>query len=177
MNSWLLGRKETLHVHGLSHTLDRVEKLMDFYEWKHWPHFFPVDFRRVPEQELCPVLETSDLRILASPVHHLIPTIGLRIECLSTGHTIAYSCDTSPCNEVVRLAAGADVLIHESTGQFPGHSSAEQAGEIARRAGVNRLYLIHYPTGDDDHMDLLRRARETFGGAVVMAEDFMELGL
>ena len=46
---------------------------------------------------------------------------------------MAYSCDTEPCDEVIRLSEGVDVLIHEATGESLGHSSARQAGEIAKK--------------------------------------------
>jgi ribonuclease Z len=175
MNMWLLGRKQPLIIHGLSHTLDRMENLMGFYEWKKWPDFFPVMFHRMPEEEMAPVLETPEFRIYASPVRHFIPTIGLRVEFLQTDKVMAYSCDTQPCEEVVRLAAGADVLIHEATGATYGHSSAAQAGEIARKAEVGRLFLIHYPTGGSNHQALAAEAQATYGGPVALATDFMRL--
>jgi ribonuclease Z len=175
MNMWLLGRKRALTVHGLSHTLDRMENLMGFYEWKKWPDFFPVTFHHMPEQEMNPVLETMEFRIYSSPVHHFIPTIGLRVEFLQTDKVMAYSCDTQPCEEVVRLAAGADVLIHEASGATFGHSSAAQAGEIARQAEVGSLYLIHYPTGGTNHQALTTEAENVYGGPVALAKDFMHL--
>ena len=59
---------------------------------------------------------------------------------------------------VVALAQGADVLIHDS--QYTpeelvrkkgwGHSSWEQAIEVAEKAGVNQLILTHH---DPDHND------------------------
>ena len=88
---------------------------------------------------------------------------------------MAYSCDTEPCPEVVRLAKGADVLIHETAGSSPGHSSAAQAGNAARTAEAKELYLIHYPTGDFDSQSLVKDAQNKFPGSVKLAEDFMEL--
>jgi ribonuclease Z len=175
MNMWLLGRRKPLDIYGLSHTLDRMEGLLDFYEWKHWPNFFPVAFHRLPEEELTPVLNGSDFKVSASPVRHLIPTIGLRIDFLSSGKSMAYSCDTQPTDEVVRLAEGVDVLLHEATGATPGHSSAAQAGAIARQAEVGRLLLIHYPTRGSSSQRLVEEAGREFQGDVKLAEDFMEL--
>jgi ribonuclease Z len=174
MNMWLLGRKKPLNIYGLHHTLDRVENLMNFYDWESWPNFFPVAFRRLPEEEMTPVMENDEMRVFASPVRHLIPTIGLRIELLKTGKTVAYSCDTEPCPQVVQLAAGADVLIHEATGLSVGHSSPAQAGGIAREAEVGSLYLIHYK-GDGATEAMVEEARSAFGGEVRLAEDFMEI--
>ncbi len=65
MNMWLMGRRQPLSIHGLKHTIDRIESLMGLYDWSEWPDFFPVAFYRVPEQELVPVLDCDEFRILA----------------------------------------------------------------------------------------------------------------
>lgn len=175
MNGWLLGRKAPLSIHGLVHTLDRVEKMMDFYDWSSWPNFYPVEFHRLEQQEMASLLDDSEFRIYASPVHHMVPAIGLRIEALRTGRVLAYSCDTEPCDEVVRLAQHADILIHEATGAFLGHASAVQAGEIASLAQVDSLYLIHYDPRSDNLQELIQAAGESFSGPVYLAQDFMRL--
>ncbi len=177
MCMWLSGRKQPINIYGLAYTLDRMEKLMEFYDWATWPHFFSVTFNRLPEVEMTPVMACDEFRIFASPVHHLVPNIGLRVECIETGKTLAYSCDTEPCREVVRLASGADILIHESSGATLGHTSAEQAAEIARQAEVDTLYLIHYPTGKNDTSKLVPEAKRKFDGPVALAEDFMTIEL
>jgi ribonuclease Z len=175
MDMWLLGRKSPLNIHGLDYTLNRVEGMMDFYNWKKWPDFFPVTFHRLPEIEMTPVMDCADFTLHSSPVRHMIPNIGLRFEFKQSLKVMAYSCDTSPCDEVVRLSEGADVLLHEATGEEWGHSSAKQAGEIARKAEVGKLYLIHYSTGKYAQGDPLAEARATFGGEVKLATDFMTL--
>ncbi|MGD0753146.1 MAG: ribonuclease Z [Anaerolineales bacterium] len=175
MDMWLMGRRQPLNIHGLSHTLDRVEKMMGLYGWSDWPDFFPVAFQRLPEQVLVPVIESEEFRILAVPVKHFVPTIGLRMEFASSKKTLAYSCDTEPCAQMTQLAGGADILVHESTGAQPGHSSAAQAGQAARQAEVGSLYLIHYPTGQFANRDLLAEARAQFAGPVTLAEDYMQL--
>ncbi len=175
MNMWLLGRKLPLNIYGLHHTLDRIEDLMGFYEWDNWPNFFPVAFHRLPNQEMTLVLENEEFRVIASPVRHLIPTIGIRVEFLNDGKSMAYSCDTEPCPQMVTLATNVDVLIHEATGASPGHSSASQAGGIGRDAGVRQMYLIHYPARDCDPRQLLDQAREDYPGPISLAEDFMTI--
>ena len=175
MNSWLLGRKTPLTIYGLAHTLDRLKSLMDAYDWQSWPNFFQVNFHTTPLVPLSPVLEDAEYRIYASPVHHLVPTIGLRIEMLQVGQVLAYSCDTEPCQEVVELASGADMLIHEATGTGIGHSSAEQAGSIAHQAEVGRLMLIHYSNRGSDLSLLVDQAKSSFPGRVELAKDFMTI--
>lgn len=175
MNMWLMGRRRPLNIYGLHYTLDRMEDLMGFYGWADWPDFFPVAFYRLPAQEMVTVLEFDEMSISASPVQHMIPAIGLRVEFKQKDKVLAYSCDTEPCDQVIRLAAGADVLIHEAAGAFTGHSSAAQAGDIARQAEVGALYLIHYPTGPFAVGDLVREAQTRFDGPVALTEDLMAL--
>ena len=175
MDMWLMGRKQPLDVYGLHYTLDRLESLMAAYGWSDWPDFYPVAFHRLPLKRMASVIDCPDFRVFASPVHHLLPTIGLRFEFNHNGKTMAYSCDTEPCAEVVQLAEGADLLIHEAAGASRGHSSAEQAGEIAHRAEVGELCLIHYPTGRFAKGDLVDEARRRYQGQVRLAEDFMVL--
>lgn len=175
MDMWLMGRQRPLNIYGLHYTLDRVEGMMGFYNWSAWPNFFPVIFHRLPASELTQVLDCPDFKVHSSPVHHMIPNIGLRIEFKNGESVMAYSCDTEPCDEVVKLSEGADVLIHEATGESMGHSSAKQAGEIATKAEVGRLYLIHYPTGKFAKGDPLVEASAAYTGEIVLAKDFMEL--
>lgn len=177
MNMWLSGREEPLRIHGLHHCLERVEDVLSLYRWDKWPEFFPVAFHRLPEREFIQVLEREGLRVFSSPVRHLVPTIGLRLENPDADRTIVYSCDTEPCPSVVRLASGANVLIHEATGAGMGHSSASQAGSVARESEVGELILIHYPNEDLDPGTLLEQANETFDGDVQLAYDFMEIEL
>lgn len=175
MDMWLRGREKPINIYGLHYTLDRVEKLMEMYSWGNWPNFFPVAFHRLPSSENTEVMDCQEFKITCSPVRHLIPTIGLRFDFKTSQKTLAYSCDTEPCVEVVHLAQGADVLIHEASGASTGHSSAGQAGEIATRAEVNTLYLIHYPTGEYTNGNLIAEARQHFDGEVDLAVDFMTL--
>jgi ribonuclease Z len=177
MDMWLLGRNAPLRIYGLHHCLRRVEETMEFYQWGNWPEFFPVSFHRLPETERQLVLENQDVRIYSSPVHHLVPTLGLRVEPVQGGRHVAYSCDTQPCQAVVRLAAGADVLIHEATGASPGHSSPAQAGEVATEAEVGQLLLIHYPVHPSVNQAMVAEAQSSFQGAVGLAQDFMRLPL
>ncbi len=175
MDMWLRGRNAPLDIYGLDHALTRLENLMDAFAWENWPNFFPVTFNRLPDVGISPVLNSSDFDIYASQVRHMIPTIGLRVEFKENGKVATYSCDTEPCDEVVQLAKNADILIHEASGAFKGHTSSAQAAEVATKAGAKELYLIHYPTGEFEHGSLLDDARKKFDGEVKLANDLMEL--
>jgi ribonuclease Z len=94
--------------------------------------------------------------------------------------SVVYSSDTQPCDAVVRLAQGADTLIHEATfpdrhrGRFGVHSTAGEAGEVAARAGVRRLILAHVEADYHDELDAMAdEARKRFGGVVEIAQELV----
>lgn len=175
MNCWLLGRKKKLDIYGLDHTITRAQQMMALYSWEKWPGFYPVEFHILPEKEMEPVFDVGEFKVFSSPVRHWLPTIGLRFEFKTGAKTAAYSSDTEPCISMVRLANGVDLLIHEATGNDQGHSTARQAGAIARQAGVAGLYLIHYPSGSDEALNgMVEDAREEYQKPVTLARDLMD---
>ncbi len=177
MGMWLLGRRAPLNIFGLHYTIDRVEAMMELYGWQEWPNFFTVNFSHIPADAMALVLDAEDLQVFASPVVHFVPNIGLRFDFKAEDKSLVYSCDTEPCPALLLLALGADILLHEASGPFKGHSSAAQAGDLAHRAEVGALYLIHYPTGRFATGDLIAEARKNFQGPVQLATDFMEIDL
>jgi ribonuclease Z len=90
------------------------------------------------------------------------------------GRKIVYSGDTAPCQAVEVLAEGADVLIHEATflsdervrAKETGHSTAAQAAELARDAGVRLLALTHLSTRYFPR-EIRDEARSVFANTVV----------
>jgi ribonuclease Z len=85
------------------------------------------------------------------------------------GRTIVYTGDTAPCAATVDAAKGADLLVHESTfgddeadrAKETQHSTARQAAEVARDAGVEMLCLTHV-SGRYFGKELREQAREVF---------------
>ncbi len=174
MDLWLMGREQPLTLHGQDADLEKVQKLMALFEWESWTGCYPIELHALPTEEMTPVLADEELTIVASPVCHMIPAIGLRMT-MPEG-IVTYSTDTGPCDPVIRLAMGANVLIHEAAGLAMGHTSAAQAGEVAAQAGVDTLVLIHYPPQADPE-ELAAEAGATFSGDVLVAEDLMALEL
>lgn len=174
MHMWQLGRQAPLRFYGLPHCINRTEDLMTAFSWETWPNFFPVTFHRVRERDCAPVLENDEFRILAWPVQHFIPTIGLRIENKITGNVLAYTCDTEPTASLLDLGRDADMLIHEAAGSGMGHSSPRQAGETATQVGARALYLIHYQVWNTDPRPFVPQAQETYDGPVTLCEDYDE---
>ncbi len=176
MDMWLRGRKSPLTVYGLAHALDRLENLMDAFDWEQWPDFFPVTFKRLPSTERYAAIQADTFNLYTSEVQHMIPTVGMRIE-LAGGKVLAYSCDTALCDEVLRLAQDADLLIHEAAGEFFGHTSSKQAAALALRANAKKLALIHYPTGEFALESTLDDAQKVFGENAFLVKDMMTFTL
>ena len=72
------------------------------------------------------------------------------------GRSLVYTGDTGPCERIVELARGADVLLAEAA-HPPGpglptglHLTGREAGEHAAAAGVGRLLLTHVPAWVDE---------------------------
>lgn len=91
------------------------------------------------------------------------------------GRVIAIAGDTKPCNNCVRLAQDADMLVHEATfaaGQeekahLYGHSTTVEAAEIAKAAGAKRLIMTHFSSrfSHEDMSALESEARSVFANA------------
>jgi ribonuclease Z len=172
MNLWLLGRRGSFPIYGPQKTLSIIHQMMDLYEWDTWPDFLRLDFREIPLVADTPVLSDQIVSITASPVAHMIPAIGLRITNQQTGKVLVYTSDTmrDPC--IVDLARDADILIHEATGEYYGHSTGADAARDALEANAKQLVLIHYPSLRGDPEAVLKEAKATFQGPVELAEDF-----
>ena len=171
MDMWLEKRESPLTIHGLEITLSKARSLLEVFNWQDWKGMFPVNFNVIPDAGHEGFILDEDLAISTLMVQHLVPTIGLRIEIMEK-KVIAYSCDTEPCENVLKLASQADVLLQEAAGEGKGHTSPAQAGWLATRAGVKKLVLIHYDSRIDEER-LLADARSEFTGEVVLAKDMM----
>ncbi|MBX0296068.1 ribonuclease Z [Haloarcula nitratireducens] len=99
------------------------------------------------------------------------------------GRTFVYTGDTLPTQSVVDASEGADLLVHDATfaedrrerAQATAHSTARDAAEVARQAGVRTVALTHISTRYAGQADTLAaEAREAFDGEVLLAEDGLE---
>jgi ribonuclease BN (tRNA processing enzyme) len=144
------------------------------------------------------VMQDQNIKVTAAVVKHppVVPSFAYRFD--AADRSIVLSGDTAPCDTLVELARGADVLVHEAmmvqavermVARVPNaarlkqsimshHTSAEDAGRIARDAGVKLLVLSHFVPPDDptitDQM-WIDAARTHFSGRVIVGKDLMEL--
>jgi ribonuclease Z len=100
------------------------------------------------------------------------------------GVKLVYTGDTTPCGEVLLASKGADLLIHDGTfseqhGREAGekmHSTVSQAAELAKKAKVKNLVLVHVSNRYKDASHLEKEARKIFKNSKI-AFDGMEISL
>jgi ribonuclease Z len=183
-NMGLAGRRTTLHVYALAETMKVLRGFMELFPLEEQMPY-RIDLHEVPAEEGHEVLRAKGFRVLSTPVTHGAPNIALRVEFDSPGErgTVVYSSDTSPCPPLIALARGADILIHEATflhseagrAAADGHTTGYQAGEVAKQAGVKRLFLCHFSADLHGGVDELRQeAVQSYGGSVEIPEELRE---
>lgn len=118
------------------------------------------------------VVEIGPLRVTTAYMNHPVETFGFRIE--HNGRAVAYSADTGPAPELVRLAQGADVLLCEASfldgPDLPPdlHLTARQAAQHAVRAGAGELILTHLVAWNDSAATF-EQASTVFDGPLSLA--------
>jgi len=144
-----------------------------------------------------PVMADANVRVSCALVDHgaVKPALAYRFDC--PDRAIVFSGDTRPSENLVRLARGADVLVHEvmygpavdkmAAGErnaktlrehlLSAHTTAEEVGRVATEAGVKTLVLSHFVPGGPGIADAEWEAavRPHFAGRLVVGRDLMEL--
>ncbi len=157
---WLAGRHDPIPVYGIDPALDQARRCFETFDTSRWEGLPEINWHSFAEEEGALVLTDTRWEMTASPGIHSVPVVGLRVVSKPSGSVVAYSCDTEPTPAIACLAHKADILVHEATGDFQGHSTAAQAAKVAVEAGAKRVLLVHLPPGLSD--DDLREARQVF---------------
>jgi ribonuclease BN (tRNA processing enzyme) len=144
------------------------------------------------------VMQDANVKVTAALVHHppVSPAFGYRFD--TADRAIVISGDTTPTQSLIDLAKGADVLVHDAlfepaldrmVARVPNaqslrqsilshHTTAEDAGRVAREAGVKTLVLSHLVPADDPDVTermWIEAARRNFGGEIVVGRDLLAL--
>ena len=137
--------------------------------------YFPVPLNKMGakinfwQPEITDYVTSDGINIIASRHNHPGYAYGYRIE--EMGKTLVYCTDVEHVDGidpgVVALSRDADLLIHDAhftpdelkAKKGWGHSSWEQAIEVAEQAGVKKLALFHHNPYHDDRF-LLEMEKE-----------------
>ena len=152
-----------------------------------------------PEMEPFEIYRDENVRVTAILVDHrpVYPAFAFRFDT-SDGSSIVLSGDTGVCDNLVKLAKGADILVHECIDMdwvdslmgpnspnpdpnlrqhmLAAHTSIEEVGPQAEAAGVKTLVLTHLAPGHTP-AEKWQEAQRGFSGNLVVGEDLMHFGL
>lgn len=183
----LWDKRVDLHIWGPRSSVrsleDRISKYLS-------PPLFPVRLGDIPSSPVFHNVPTTEweigsAKITAGPVKHPDPTVGYRIQ--HNGKSFAYIPDHEPARGGLdlmkaesrwlsgyQIAAGADVLLHDSqyteeeysVRQGWGHSAVKDTMAFGAITGVKRLVMFHHdPMHTDDELEeLLEHARHLWNG-------------
>ncbi|MET7569436.1 MBL fold metallo-hydrolase [Streptomyces sp. NPDC005492] len=145
------------------------------------------------------VMENDDMKVTAVLVPHgaVFPAYAYRFD---TDHgSVVFSGDTSPTQNIITLAADADVLVHEAL--YPAglaslglpqtlidhilstHTDVAELGRIAAESNAGTLVATHLGPGQESVVSdatwrrLLRDSarRAGFGGSMVLGTDLLQV--
>lgn len=123
-------------------------------------------------------IKIKNTTIKTHPVKHSSTTRSIAYRIEHQKKSLVYTGDTAYCNEAVKVAKNADVLLAECS--FPdkmeaeGHLTPSSAGRLAAKANVKVLILTHfYP--EALRTDIKKECAKGFRGKIVAAEDKMKI--
>ncbi len=136
-----------------------------------------INEEKAAKHDLYPGPKMGELKEKGKVKHKGIEIRLDDVSDITEGRKIVYSGDTLPVKTVKRLSEGADLLIHDATfieETNHRHSSAKDAGKIAKEANVKKLLLTHYSRRYKD-LNPLKEGAEEYHGNVEVAKDLMKI--
>jgi ribonuclease BN (tRNA processing enzyme) len=144
------------------------------------------------------VFERDGVKVSAVKVRHPPITHAYAYRFDAPDRSVVLSGDTTYSPELITLARGADVLVHEvmhlgglerllarnpnaptlRKHLLDSHTTTEQLGRVAAEAGVRTLVLSHFVPGDDPSITdamWIEDVRKNFPGEIVVGRDLMTI--
>ncbi len=164
-----------MKIYGQLGTKDNLDKIVNT------PYTIP--FARLPFKveiiELSERTHNLPFSVECRSLHHSSPCMGYRFEL--EGKIIAYCPDTGVCENAIKLARNADLLIAEcsfksgqSNPQWP-HLNPEEAAQIAKEANAKKLALLHFDANIYRTLEMRKeaeeKAREIFTNTLAAVDD------
>lgn len=144
------------------------------------PYMIPfgeeITFHEVEEGDHNEPLNFKCLRM-----KHIDPSFGYRIRL--EGKNIAYCLDTGLCENVIKLADKADILITEgsmisgTSNQEWGHLNPEEAAGMARDAQVKKMVITHLSAygykNSNERREVEKRVQDIFKDSLIADDDLI----
>jgi ribonuclease BN (tRNA processing enzyme) len=143
---------------------------------------------RSPSMDPFPVMSDDNVAVTAILVPHydVYPAFAFRFDLKRPAVSVTFSGDTTKSDNVIALARGTDILVHEAmfsldTAYYDNkfqpnylpssHTSALQVGEVAAAVEPGHLILSHYAPPDLPDSEWLGEIRKNFAGTTTIARD------
>ena len=171
---WLNGHEEPLNIYGPPMIKEWYRGLFDI-AYTYARDRLIINVGVLKEHEVVQVGEATISNVPA--IHGNMETRALRIE--HRGKTLVYSSDTAPSRDIISLAKGTDVLIHECNwldGPNPEgvHTTPGQLSEIVEEVAPKIVILIHVsPDVVAEKEKVVNIVRRRTDAEVLMGEDLM----
>jgi len=203
-----IGTENTLQVYGPTLTETLTERILGeggafVHDWKARVNH-PLSQRvfvnrggtlpRKPPRVLAkdvgpgPVHRGREWSVSAAPAEHVQPWLdSLAYRLDSADGSIVFTGDTQPCQTVVDLARGADMLLcmcwddqgrMQTLGEAPGQCGTTGAARMAQEAGVKQLVLVHIGPHLAAHGPMeqgIGDVRKIYDGQIIFADELMSL--
>ncbi len=177
---FLGGRTQTISIAAPDDEFDHLDAQLLSHGIENDVRSFAI--KRIPVRSEChtAVWSAEDLLITAAPGEHTRASRAYRIHDLPSSRSIVFSGDTRPCSTISQLAFQTDMLIHEATylesererAERYCHSTAHEAGMIAKDAEAQTLALIHLELSSGvTPTDYADQASSAFGGNIIIPSD------
>jgi ribonuclease Z len=131
-----------------------------------------------------------DWEVISAPAEHVQPFLdSLAYRVNGPEGSVVFTGDTQPCDSVIELARGADMLLcmcwddqecMVQSGENFGQCGTIGAAEMAREAGVKKLVLVHVGPHLASHGPMEKGIGDVgriFDGEIIFAEELMSLRL
>lgn len=169
--NWLCDKFEST-IYGPAGTREWLDRLMDIYPYM--KEKVSIDVVEVAPGQEFRLTDACDVKCAAGI--HSVPSLAFQVR--HDGQTVVYSGDTEPCDAIMELAQGCDMLIHECS--FPlgfemtNHTTPDMMRPYLKDTGIRAVYLTHlYPHMQEHEEEALEYLKEEFGGEVHIPSDLM----
>ncbi|WP_135604832.1 MBL fold metallo-hydrolase [Methanococcoides sp. NM1] len=169
--NWLCDKFDST-IYGPAGTREWLDRLMDIYPYM--KEKVSIDVVEVSPGEEFRLFDGCDVKCAAGI--HSVPSLAYQV--WYDGRTVVYSGDTEPCDDVMELAQGCDMLIHECS--FPldfemtNHTTPDMLRPYLKDTGIRAVYLTHlYPHMQGHEEEALEYLKEEFEGEVYIPSDLM----
>ena len=207
LRCWQSGLKKPVDTYGPP---PLVQMTRDYLRYMDWDIQLRIkDEHRPPLADLIRphgitgpgvIYQDANVKVTATEVPHGASRTAFAFRFDTPQRSIVMSGDTAKSENLIKLATGADILVHEvlnvdgvaatTDATDPGnealrrhireaHTPMEEVGAVATKAGVKKLVLTHFvPTGlpaFDKPEVWLQGVRKHYPGDVVVGEDLLEI--